>query len=81
MSCSRLHSKWESGRFWALVTLGLAVAHVSEACCLLGINRSWIADLPSDLLIQATHVYYVTGIVLVAGNIVVNNLVKNVYPR
>lgn len=29
VSCSRLHSKWESDRFWALVTLGLAVAHVS----------------------------------------------------
>lgn len=40
-----------------------------------------VMDLTSDSLIQATDVYYMTGIVLVAGNIVVNKWVKNLYPR
>lgn len=68
-----------------LLTLGWGLAHVSGACCLLGISRSWIADLIKRL-VNSGHkfllsIYYMPGIVFVAGNIVVNMLDKNLYPR
>lgn len=67
-----------------LLTLGWALAHVSGACWLLRISRSWIAYLIKRL-INAGHkglllTYCMPGVVFVAGNIVMNNLDKKFVP-